>query len=298
MDGSSDPTLSIGTFARRSRLSPKALRLSPKALRLYDRMGVFTPAQVDEHNGYRLYLESQLAIARLVVSLRRLDMPLARVAEVVGAPEGRRAELIEALWIEVETRVSGQRALQTHLLNGLIGTGSGCDGYEVHERDVPEQRVLSELRHTTVEGLTDWMGAALGRLHGAATELGLQAGSSFVIFDGQVDEDSDGPVEVCVPVAGDADLCGQPIRVEAAHREAYTEITKAQVGFPQILSAYDAVERWVVEHGRQIVDPPREIYVDDFIHLGPDDHGCDIAFPVIAGAGPTCDPGADVRSGR
>ncbi len=272
MDGSSDPTLSIGTFARRSRLSPKALRLSPKALRLYDRMGVFTPAQVDEHNGYRLYLESQLAIARLVVSLRRLDMPLARVAEVVGAPEGRRAELIEALWIEVETRLSGQRALQTHLLNGLIGTGSGCDGYEVHERDVPEQRVLSELRHTTVERLTDWMGAALGRLHGAATE-------------------------VCVPVAGDADLCGQPIRVEAAHREVYTEITKAQVGFPQILSAYDAVERWVVEHGRQIVDPPREIYVDDFIHLGPDDHGCDIAFPVIAGAGPTCDPGADVRSG-
>jgi len=42
---SDDPKLSIGVFARRSRLSPKALRL-------YDRLGV-PPAQVDQDSGYR-----------------------------------------------------------------------------------------------------------------------------------------------------------------------------------------------------------------------------------------------------
>jgi hypothetical protein len=52
-------TLSIGTFARRSRLSPKALRI-------YDRLGVLAPAAVDDHNGYRTYRESQLDTARLV----------------------------------------------------------------------------------------------------------------------------------------------------------------------------------------------------------------------------------------
>ena len=35
--------------------------------------------------GYR-YRESQLATARLVVMLRRLDMPLVQVAEIVSAP--------------------------------------------------------------------------------------------------------------------------------------------------------------------------------------------------------------------
>jgi protein phosphatase len=40
--------LTIGTFA-------KASRLSPKALRLYDELGLLTPARVDPVTGYRLY---------------------------------------------------------------------------------------------------------------------------------------------------------------------------------------------------------------------------------------------------
>ena len=76
---SADPLLSIGVFSRRSRLSMKALRL-------YDRVGLLKPARVDLGTGYRRYRESQLATARLVVMLRRLDMPLGQVAEIVSAP--------------------------------------------------------------------------------------------------------------------------------------------------------------------------------------------------------------------
>ena len=75
-----DPLLSIGVFARRSRLSMKALRL-------YDRRGLLTPADVDPDTGYRRYRESQLATARLIVMLRRLNMPLAQVADIVAAPD-------------------------------------------------------------------------------------------------------------------------------------------------------------------------------------------------------------------
>ena len=74
-DDAGGPLLSIGVFARRSRLSLKALRL-------YDRLGVLTPAHVDPANGYRRYHVSQLATARLVVMLRRLDMPLGQVIDV------------------------------------------------------------------------------------------------------------------------------------------------------------------------------------------------------------------------
>ena len=268
-----EATLSIGTFARRSRLSTKALRL-------YDRLGVLTPAVVDGHNGYRRYRESQLDSARLVVALRRLDMPLGRVAEVVAAPDERRASLIEAFWAEVEHRVAGQRSLKDHLIIRLSGNEGSYGMYEIKERDVAEQQVLTEQRHLTVEGLPDFISGAFGRLYGKADELGLKAGSSMVIYHGEVNEDSDGPVEVCVPVSGDGDLSGQAHRVEPAHREAYTEITVAQVAFPQILSAYEAVERWIGANGRQITGSPREVYVDDFMHLGPNDHGCDIAFPI------------------
>ena len=70
------------------------------------------------------------------------------------------------------------------------------------------------------------------------------------------------------------------MRREAAHREAYTRITKAQVGYPQIFSAYDAVSQWVRSKGRSVGDSPREIYFADWDSSGSDDDVCDVAFPV------------------
>ncbi len=50
--------VSIGEFARRSRLSVKALRL-------YDELGVLVPARVDQGSGYRYYDVAQLEAARV-----------------------------------------------------------------------------------------------------------------------------------------------------------------------------------------------------------------------------------------
>ena len=85
-----------------------------KALRLYDRRGLLTPADVDPDTGYRRYRESQLVKARLVVMLRRLNMPLAQVAEVVTAPAPVGAELLAAYWDRVERRLASQRELTAH----------------------------------------------------------------------------------------------------------------------------------------------------------------------------------------
>jgi protein phosphatase len=73
--------LTIGTFA-------KASRLSPKALRLYDELGLLPPARVDPVTGYRLYAPEQLDQARLVAWLRRLGMPLARIQHVCTLEAG------------------------------------------------------------------------------------------------------------------------------------------------------------------------------------------------------------------
>jgi hypothetical protein len=73
---------------------------------------------------------------------------------------------------------------------------------------------------------------------------------------------------------------GTASRSEPAHREAYTRITKAQVEFPQILSAYEAVDGWIRSEGRTMTGSPREVYFADFAAAGPTDEVCDIAFPV------------------
>jgi PPM family protein phosphatase len=66
--------MSIGEFARRSRLSAKALRL-------YDELGLLSPARVDELSGYRYYESVQLEQAQLIATLRHVGVPLATVKE-------------------------------------------------------------------------------------------------------------------------------------------------------------------------------------------------------------------------
>jgi DNA-binding transcriptional MerR regulator len=269
-----DPLLRIGVFARRARLSMKALRL-------YDRLGVLTPAYVDQGSGYRLYRESQLATARLVAMLRRLDMPLAQVTEVVSAAAPRGAALIASYWETVERRIASQRELAGHLRIRLLG-GEGSFGmFEIQERAVPEQLVLTEQRHVRVEELPRWLPEAGMRLIKTAEAYGGVAGAMFVVYHGEVNEDSDGPVEVCVPIGlahePSPDVAG---RREPAHREAYTRLTKAQIEYPQILSAYDAVAQWIGANGLSSAGPPREVYFADWDASGPTDEVCDVAFPL------------------
>jgi effector-binding domain-containing protein len=68
--------------------------------------------------------------------------------------------------------------------------------------------------------------------------------------------------------------------VEPAHDEAFTRITKSQVAFPGILEAYSAVDKWIADHGLEVGGSPREVYFADWEAIGPDDPGCDIAFPL------------------
>ena len=272
-----DPLLSIGVFARRSRLSHKALRL-------YDRQGLLVPADVDPVSGYRRYRRSQLATARMIVLLRRLDMPLAEVAAVVAAPAAEAADRVRAYWAGVERRIAGQRWLALHLSVQLSGGPSDTGEskmFDIEVRDVPAQQVLTEQRHVYAADLPRYIGEAMGRLIDAAEEFGGMAGPGVVVYHGDVNEDSDGPVEVCVPVTvpADRDTSHVALREEPAHREAFTRLKKAQVEFPQILSAYDAVTHWLATEEKQGSDSPREVYFADWDAAGVEDEVCDVAFP-------------------
>ena len=118
-----------------------------KALRLYDRLGLLVPADVDPENGYRRYRESQLDTARLIVMLRRLDMPLTHVADIISAPEPEAAERLSTYWEAIEKRVASQRELAAHLCSRLSGRDEPLGYPDVLVRDVPEQLVLVEQRH-------------------------------------------------------------------------------------------------------------------------------------------------------
>jgi len=280
--------VSIGEFARRSRLSIKALRL-------YDELGVLVPARVDEASGYRYYDDAQLEDARLVAMLRQLQLPLAAIKDLLACDPVDAAESVAMHWREAEAAHHARRDLADYLVNRLSGKKSVM--YEVATREIPERSVLCLKRNVDERGA--W---ALGKEFIAILrerplpKMNGREGAMFSIYWGEVSADSDGPVEWCKPVPGsDAKALAShypelKLRTEPAHREAYVALPNDALpagpgGNPAVQwqLASEALHAWAVEHG---LDP-------ESLALKPEDLGVRITYlatePVTETSAPYCD---------
>jgi DNA-binding transcriptional MerR regulator len=280
--------VSIGEFARRSRLSIKALRL-------YDKRRVLVPARVEENSGYRYYDVAQLEAARLISMLRQLDLSLAAIRKLVACDPADAAGQIAAHWRKVESAHDARRELADYLVNRL--SGKSYVMYEVATREIPERSVLCLKRNVDEKGA--W---ALGKEFIAILrerplpKMEGREGAMFSIYWGEVSADSDGPVEWCKPVPeSDAQALAEhypelSLRTEPAHREAYVALPNDALptgpgGKPgvQWQLAGEALRAWAAEGG---INP-------ETLTLKPEDLGMRITYlasgPMTATSAPYCD---------
>jgi DNA-binding transcriptional MerR regulator/effector-binding domain-containing protein len=241
--------MSIGEFASASRLSQKALRL-------YGENGLLPPAWVDPDSGYRYYGVHQLREATMIALLRRTGMPLAEIRAFLRDPTVERLE-------DYERRVADEFAERRRVLRYVKRVLEEEPMYDVLTRQVAEQPYLSRSRRVLVPELAPYIAATFAELGDA------EGGPPFVLYHGAVNNEEDGPVEVCVPKAqGDKKL--------PAGEVAFVEISGSQCDFPEILGAYEAVYRWAKQNGREPDGPSREIYL-----RGPGaDEQLEIALPL------------------
>ncbi|MGH3303721.1 MAG: MerR family transcriptional regulator [Streptosporangiaceae bacterium] len=122
-----------GEVARRSRLTLKALRR-------YDELGVLVPSRVDQASGYRYCDAARLDAARLVVMLRRLQMPLPAIRELLAGDSADAAARIAAHWRDAEAAHDARRDLASYLVDRLSGKRPVM--YEVGTRQMPERSLL------------------------------------------------------------------------------------------------------------------------------------------------------------
>ncbi|MGX1907418.1 MerR family transcriptional regulator [Streptomyces phaeochromogenes] len=135
--------LTIGAFA-------KASRLSPKALRLYDELELLRPARVDPETGYRYYAPEQLEQARLVAWLRRLGMPLAGIREVRALAPAAAAREIRAFWARTESETATRRDLAAFLVDHLSRTVPGNPGTPGDPGNPSKDTAMLELRYSAL----------------------------------------------------------------------------------------------------------------------------------------------------
>jgi len=152
--------------------------------------------------------------------------------------------------------------------------------YEVEVKELPPQQVAGVKRRTSMATIGSTIQQGFVTLMSTMGKAGIApAGPPFIVYLDVFDRESDGDIEICIPVAGpftgEGDVYGTVVGggpvASTVHRGSYD----------QIGTAYQTLTAWIQEHGRQIVGPSREVYLTDPQRTpDPADYVTEIVFPI------------------
>lgn len=234
--------MTIGVFAERARLSPKALRR-------YGQLGLLVPASTDSATGYRLHRDDQVGRARTIALLRRIAVPLADIADVLDARPDVAVRPLDHYWAQVEADLGERRMMLAYLQSHL--KGEDMTSYDIQTRRTPARRVLSINRHLRAGETDAFFNDAFARLRATGPGRDGIDGAPYLIFHGD----------------------------EAAHDEAYVRLAPSQMGWPKILPVIDDLEAWATSHDRNPSGPLRQILIADQRTATADTLVCDLTVP-------------------
>ena len=264
----------IGRFSQMTRLSVKALRL-------YDEKGLLEPARIDPSSGYRYYALTQAPRAEAIRVLRMVDMPLDEIAEVLAADD---QELVEKRLQVHRERLLERLAADERMLSyleTLMRREEGIMPYTVTIETVDPQTVIATKRHTTLAKVGEDIAVGFGMLaQSLGTEVLQPTGAPLIVFHDVIDEETDGDIELCIPVGRLIDADGE---VYGREVEAATVATTVHHGrYSEIAPAYHTITGWISEHGHEITGPPREIYLNDPQSVPEEEQLTRVEFPIAA----------------
>jgi len=255
--------LSIGAFASMTRLSLKALRL-------YDQLGLLLPRHVDHQTGYRYYGVDQLPSARMIRNMREMDMPLATIRQVLAAltSSPAQAEALARDYADMREQQVEQIRAQVQQFIQQIQQEKNPMSLEVNVKSIAPQQVLSVTHHIKVNKLDETIRKSVDTMYAMLKEQSVEASAPpFGIFHGAINEQEDGPIEICMPVNGQVANNGNvQVKQLQGGDAACVMMLGAQTDFPAILGAYDAAADWINKNGYAMAEPPREVW-----HNGPGD---------------------------
>ena len=253
----------------------KMTRLSVKALRLYDETGLLIPAKVDDSSGYRYYEPSQANRAEAIRYLRAVDMPLADIAEVLESDDADARSILKRHHDFLVTRLADQERMIAYL-ERLIER-SGVMPYQVKVEQVEPREVASVRTTVTLKTVGSAIGEGFGSLMGRLSQSGAApTGAPLVVYHDVIDEETDGDIEICLPVSGPhqgletSTIDGGPAAV-TTHKGPYSEVGQA----------YHTLSSWVSEHGHEFAGPPREIYLNDPTEVDEADILTRVEWPIV-----------------
>jgi DNA-binding transcriptional MerR regulator len=266
-----DTTLyKIGLFSQINRVTIKALRY-------YDEISLLKPEFIDRQNGYRYYTSQQLPILHRILALRQMGFT---IDEIKLALDGTsEEELLKKKRSELLRRIAEDTTKLSQVEGYLLHKDTDRE-FHVILKELPEVTVASMRKvipgYSALCNVIPLMGTEMERI-GCSCSF---PDYCYNIYHEGWDKGESVDVEICQAVTEKkqhTDLLIFKVvpRVETAacvlHKGSYEEIPKA----------YAAVLRWIEDNGYEMIDYPRESYIDgDWNKDTPEEWLTEIQFPV------------------
>jgi DNA-binding transcriptional MerR regulator len=246
----------------------KLVQVPVPTLRYYDQLGLLKPLKVDPMTGYRYYSASQLPQLHRILALKGLGFSLEQISDVLtdglspdqmrGMFKLRHAQIsqqlndIQSQLVEVETRLQ------------QIEREEQMSNYDVILKQVepvlvaiirailPTHSSSSSLFPEVYDAIVPHVAEALGPNPG-------EGGTTMVLwYDTEFKErDVDGAAAFVL-------RCPVPEKGRMKVQELPTALmasTIHQGSYSTIISAHEAILKWIEANGYRIVGPDREVYL-------------------------------------
>ncbi len=250
IDQTEETLLTIGQFGRLSLLSRKALRL-------YEDRSLLCPVRIDPDNGYRYYTRAQVATARRIRLLRMMTMPLDDIAEVLAAWDDDPAtaqRLIEGRVTAVEKQITAVQLAARLLQEELAPNKEQKMSFTFTEVEYPAQMVVSIRRRIKVPAFHQSIEPTLRQLGSHIRSHGTEpSGPAIAFYYGPVNEEDDGPVEICVPFTGLVPPAGDiKVRELPEHKTIQIRTFGEYKEYPKLLELWNGIGKYVHEQNLEI----------------------------------------------
>lgn len=232
-----------------------------KTLRYYDKIGLLTPARVDESTGYRYYSAEQVSSLNRILALKDLGLTLEQIGsladgdlstdQVRGMLRLRQAELCQQMEDDQSRLAQVEWRLQQ------IDRSDGHLNHDIVVKETPEQRVASIRDRLAIDQVIP----LFGEMYSCLRASGLSpAGPLTAIYHDEEFPDGSFDVEIAVPVE-------QPIPEDG--RMANGQLPRVETmacvihegSFETLGRTYQHLLTWMAANRYGIAGPIREVHL-------------------------------------
>lgn len=261
-------------------------RLSKKALYCYERKGLLVPVQKDICTGYRYYAQTQIETGIWITALTTLGFSQDEAAIIINSDD-KNSQNMQKL-IEKQLRNVRCNIRRLDMAERVLSSDNPFEEMFKLQLENWEIKEISPVRVMSIKGegpYAEIVGPLIEQLCAEVyspenQKNGIKCtGPVTAIYTSEECDETGGPVEVALPVAGTVALKNPSMEIRTLpDTRALTVIHKGS--YFNLGMTHKKLYEYIQEHNLKCSGPARELYLNDPAETAEEDLIVEIQYPV------------------